>query len=79
MDGKQTLNEKPITQDNSNLDSIWDIDEPSFDEAFQIETDKGDPLAGLPTTEEKPEEAPAPQVGRAIMALEGFFRLLKVS
>tara|TARA_B100001123_G_C15338570_1_gene1033817 strand:- start:4682 stop:5953 length:1272 start_codon:yes stop_codon:yes gene_type:complete len=58
MDGKQTLNEKPITQDNSNLDSIWDIDEPSFDEAFQIETDKGDPLAGLPTTEEKPEEAP---------------------
>lgn len=57
MDGKQTLTEKPITQDSNNLDSIWDIDEPSFDEAFQVNTDKGDPIAGLEESL-KTEEAP---------------------
>ena len=41
---KTLSEEKPITQ-KEGLDAIWDIDEPSFDEALGTNTDP-DPVLG---------------------------------
>ena len=62
---KTLSEEKPITQ-KEGLDSIWDIDEPSFDEALGTNTDPDPILGGLdledksetPKEEEKEAELP---------------------
>ena len=51
--------EKPINAKEEGLDAIWDIDEPSFDEALGTNTDPDPILGGLDLDEKKSEEKPA--------------------
>jgi hypothetical protein len=48
----ETLNEQPQT---NQMDTLWDIDEPSFDQSFNLESNSGD-LLGLDKEEEPKEE-----------------------
>ena len=48
----ETLNEQPQT---NQMDSLWDIDEPSFDQSFNLESNSGD-LLGLDKEEEPAKE-----------------------
>jgi hypothetical protein len=49
----ETLNEQPQT---NQMDSLWDIDEPSFDQSFNLDPSLGDPLSLDSTEEFKIEE-----------------------
>ena len=49
----ETLNEQSQT---NQMESLWDIDEPSFDESFNLESDLGDPLNLDKKEEPKVEE-----------------------
>jgi hypothetical protein len=50
--------EKPINAKEEGLDAIWDIDEPSFDEALGTNTDPDPVLGGLDLDDKKSEEKP---------------------
>ena len=54
----ETLNEQPQT---NQMDTLWDIDEPSFDKSFNLDSDLGDPL-----NLDKPEEEPKEEVKEEI-------------
>jgi len=53
--------EKPITQKEEGLNQIWDIDEPSFDEALGTNTDPDPVLGGLDLETEESKDEPTEQ------------------